>query len=153
MAISLHTAMQTRRDAALDYRLGEREEQMQLDFTGVIGAFPSENSVKVYFLTAFLADPGTARDSQLTAPMVRFGFHIENCPDGTIPYARVSQWIYDDDLNYKGAELVVGAHCPAYELSGATSSTPFDGTVHISFQGYGSRRDPETTGDEIGGAY
>lgn len=147
MTLDLHKMMRSRRNAAAVYQLAEREFQATVAFAGKLGTLPVEAKAKIHFSVTFLADTGLQRDSALDRPITRFGFEMTLVPPGAIPYAHVKSWKHDSDHNYTGAVVVIGMHCPAMYVPGATppDDLSFKGLLHIAFQGFGMVTDDENT--------
>lgn len=150
MTVGLQQRMRQNQDLKRLWGFSEREQQFQFPFNGTIGLVPVETTFKILFDHIFAGDPGYARDSQLGEPIARFGFRIDTAPAGTVPYAHVSSWIQDDDKNFIGANVLVGAHNPAVLDTQATYTQPFAGLIHCTFQGYGATID--NPGDILAGA-
>lgn len=142
VTVDSHRQIRARDKQATHYELAEREQQFQLDISGSVGSnIPAETSKKILFDQIFVWDAGVRRDSQLGEPLVRFGFTLTNAPKGTVPYAYVSSWIQDDDLNYVGANVTIAVHNPTDAIG------KYAGTLHCSFQGYGMPLDTQGSGD------
>lgn len=150
MTLDLHRKIERRKQIELHYGNHVREQQFQYPFNGYVGMLPSETTVVIKFDICFLWDPGVAVDSQLGEPTFRFGARLLSAPQGTIPYAHVPSWIQDDDLNYIGANVVIGVHNPAQTLNEQVESVPFNGVAHFTFQGYGFPIDPMGSGPDGG---
>jgi hypothetical protein len=149
MTLSLARDIDAHKHRADDYKLCEREHQFQIALSGTIGATPAETSVALPFYIYFVADPGYLRDSDLSAPQVRFGFEIPSGPSGLVPYAHVQQWSRNNDMDYTGAQVTVGVHCPAMLLPSAdtTVAAAFTLVLHAAFQGYGCPWDADGPND------
>lgn len=145
MTIGLHRAIDKKKHAADAYRLAEREHQFQYEISGKVGTYPIETIIPIPFDVIFLGDAGSHRDSQLGQPQVKTGFEILSGPAGLIPYAHVTSWKYDDDLNYAGANVTVGFHAPAIALdgAGAVSTRSYSAVFHVAFQSYGNPWDAD----------
>jgi hypothetical protein len=156
MTLDLQRQINSRSHAADYYGMAEREQQFQYAISGTVGFLPVETTIKILFDTVFLYEYGTRRDSQLLEPLVRFGFSQLSAPVGTVPYAHVQSWKQDDDFNYIGCTLVVGAHNPLVATVGTdpTTSLKFAATLHASFQGFGVpvETDDGSVGTSFGGA-
>lgn len=143
--LTLHRQMETRREAAKHYGMGEREQQFQHPFSGKLGTFPVSVTFKILFDILFLGDAGVRRDSQLDEPQSRFGFRLTSAAEGTMVSAHVASWIRDDGFNYVGANVTLTVHNPtiAFYGPGSVPSLEFQGVIHCSFQGYGVPLDPD----------
>jgi hypothetical protein len=146
MTIDLHRSIDRRKNLTNAYKMGEREYQTQIEFSGQVGTLPAEATTTITFsdTLVFMADVGIARDSQLSRPQFRPGWELLYGPAGLVPYAFVQSWAYDDDLNYTGAVINLGVHCPAMYVAGADApaNLAFKGLLHASFQGYAVPFDP-----------
>lgn len=149
ITIGAHRQIRSRDKQSMYYELAEREHQFQFAIAGNVGLVPVEANVDIKFDIKFLYEYGYLRDSQLLEPMTRFGFTSMVAPAGTIPYAHVTTWSQDMDLDYIGANVVVGVHNPAISAAGAATvtQTAFKFTLHCSFQGYGCPIDPDEPSD------
>lgn len=144
--IALHTQrrVQARAHQSDHYAMTERTQQFQFDISGTLGVVPVESNVEVLFDITFLYEYGMRRDSQLLEPQTHFGWTQINAPPGSVPFAHVTGWKQDADLNYVGASITAGVHNPSIGIIGTdpTSSLTFSGTLHVTFQGYGVPVDP-----------
>lgn len=144
MVVDSHRQIHSRAHQADYYGMAERLHQFQLPVSGSVGVQPIENSVEILFDIAFLYEYGNRRDSQLLEPQTHVGFSSVSASPGTHLYAHVQSWLQDQDLNYIGASMTVGAYNPSIALVGfePITSLVFSATLHASFQGYGSPIDP-----------
>jgi hypothetical protein len=144
--ISLGTSqrMAARGAEATYYKMAERTQQFQFDVGGTLGVLPVENSIAILFDIMFLYEYGTRRDSQLLEPQTHFGWTSVAAPPGSVPYAHVTGWNQDGDLNYIGCDVTAGVHNPMIGIAGTdpTTSLTFTATLHASFGGYGVPLDP-----------
>ena len=147
MTIDLHRSMERRRTAAHSYQLAEREFQAVYDFSGEVGTLPVEAEVEIPFTVIFMIDSGRLRDSNLDRPHAKLTVEVLYAPVGCVPYHYVKRWEQDPDLNYVGAIVMVGMHCPAMFIEGRAplGSRAFAGKLHAAFQGYGVLIDDENS--------
>lgn len=144
MTIGIARAVKKRSAEADLYGLAEREQQYQYELVGSVGVLPTEVALTLNFGIQFVADSGNQRDSSLDRPHLRTGFEEDFAPPGTIPYAKVTSWLQDVDLNFVGAKVLVGVHCPAAAFEGTeVNQSRFRMAVHLSFQGYGWVQDAD----------
>jgi hypothetical protein len=153
ITIDLHRKIDARRHRERRSGWWEREQQHQFPFAGQLGNLPCETTFKVLFDIMFAQDAGVARDSQLGEPHVRVSHRLLSGPTGTILYAHVPSWIYDDDFNFIGAYVTLGAFCPAIQYSQQVETVEFTGMFHLAFQGWGAPIDPEGDGPDGGFPY
>lgn len=143
IGIDLHRQIERKKHAGDFYALRELEFQAQYDFSGAIDTLPSETDITIPFTTTFVGDPGNQRDSTQDRPHARLTPELLIAPAGTVPYAYVLSWKYDDDFNYVGAIVRVGVHSPAMTAGQTPASTTVQGILHAAFQGYGALWDPD----------
>lgn len=131
----------------------EREEQFQIQVSGLATDYPAWATFDLEFDTIFALGNGR-RDSGLVRPHVLMGYelvdvlrsnpdtgHSDQVPEGVLLMAAVRKWHFTSSLTIDGATLSVCAHAPTDELS-------FRGFVHVTVQGFGSPSDaqPDTGG-------
>lgn len=152
LSLDLTKAIAQREGQVKQFRQGEYEVQYQFNFSGKVGTLPVETDFPLTFGVLFFADVGNARDSELDRPLARLAMELTNAPAGVLPYSYVAGWTRDNDFNYIGALIRIGAHLPAMAILGAAPpAVDFSGVVHIGIQGYGAPLDPDTIlGDGVG---
>ncbi len=137
-----------KRRALLGYdMLQEQEQQFQLPIAGTAAAAISFASVDLLFAVDFFDAP-EQRDSPLSVPQFTFGAFIaptvqpDNPTGAVLVTACVSEWTLDDRGAIVGATVTVGTCVP-----GAADEFPFEGYVHLTFQGYGAPSENEAVLD------
>jgi hypothetical protein len=147
MTLGLHKAISTRAHRADAYRLGEKEWQVQYEFSGNVGTATQETLITMNFEPVFSRDAGMVRTSTLDRPLAHLSVELLTAPALVMPYAYISGWLLDDDGDYNGAVATAGMHWPTPVAGVATA---FDAILHARFQGYGAIWDPD--GPYDGGA-
>ena len=111
--------------------LGELEQQFQLAIEGqageVIGWFEIPLTFNVEFYNAV-----DQRDSPYTIPHFTYGSVITSQTPALIT-ACVRRWDIDEQDTVSGATVAVGVCNPGTDIA-----TPFQGYIHLTFQGYGA---------------
>lgn len=144
MTLGLMGATRSKDRETVAYRLAEREQQFQYEFTGQVGLAPVEKKIDLNFSVLFVADSGNQRDSTLDRPQVRLGFEEEYAPPGTIAYGKIVDWIRDADFNFIGATVLFGVHCPLVQITGMNiNQARFKIAFHVAFQGFGALVDAD----------
>lgn len=125
--VSVRTTQHVR---ARDDRIGnlalkEVELQFQHEIKGNAGGTPTFAKVTINFPYALLYAPGQ-RDTTLKEPQFTYGARVK--PAVAIS-AAVEEWLRDEQS---------GAIVGAVVAVGASGSGEFKGSVHLTFQGYGT---------------
>ena len=135
MTVGFHRKVEARAHAADHYKLTEREQQFQIEVSGVAAAIAVEIPMTLTFSVYFVGDSGMQRASSQGPPQLRVGWEFTRRPAGLVPYTHVTEWVYDDGLNYAGCKMVAGAHYAG--VVDPTLDMSFKGVLHVSFQGRG----------------
>lgn len=116
-----------RRERTLD-DLDEIEQQIQVEVSGTAGDTLAWDELDITFDVEFI-DATDQRYSNLTVPQFSFG---AVCDVAVLFSAVVLGWATDDRGVIVGATVAVGAVDPG------GPGTEFIGTMHLTFQGFGS---------------
>jgi hypothetical protein len=110
--------------------LGEVDLQYQVDVNGEAGTLVDWSFVQLDFQFAFYYS-AYSRDSDLDRPQFTQGATIDSGTPVVIN-ACVVDWALDPEVQgVTGATMAIGAFSP-----GASEAVPFNGSVHLVFQGY-----------------
>lgn len=124
----------------------ERSQQIQLSISGQAGTVVAWSSpIPFAFDILMHCAPGN-RDSTLIKPHFTYGV-VLTTPTPVIVTALVQSWEQDGNLTISGGVLVYGAWAPD-----ATELVPYNGSLHLNFQGYGCAPDVDATSleDDLG---
>lgn len=120
--------------------LNESEQQFQVDVSGTANAQVSWIQTDLKFTDNFFQLEG-ARDNPNSEPQVWYCASL----DTKIPVmfsVCVMGWDIGDGGEYSGANVAIGVLAPD-----ADGDVPFRGRVHLTFQGYGSPIEDESSGN------
>jgi hypothetical protein len=130
-------------------RMAEREEQFQIQVSGIATDMPGYVSAELEFETGFVIASGD-RNSELQRPQVMMGYELTEVARinveagqvtqppalGVILCAVIRDWKFTESLVMTGASVAVTAIAPGDEVS-------FRGFVHVTFEGYGAPTEPK----------
>lgn len=125
----LYEGQTLKRYEGLDYKLTEVLQQYQIDVSGIAGTGVSTD-VTINFQEVLYYAPQerniVTEDPQITG-------HSAVLDSGDVHFdVYVVKWLFDENVNYTGAVVRIGAT----EVGWAPGSA-YSGTVHITFQGLG----------------
>jgi hypothetical protein len=127
LTVDRTTTLETKRKEAGFDSLNEIEQQIQIEISGTASSVPTQQEVDVAFDILFV-NATEQRYSNLTVPQVSWGLVLDT-PDLIIATVAVVSWNIEDTEAISGARVAVGAYWPGEAL--------FEGTIHMTFQGYG----------------
>jgi hypothetical protein len=120
--------------------LGEIEQQFQLPMEGSAGEVIGWFEIKLKFDVEFYNAPNR-RMSPYTLPHFTYGSVIESA-EPVLVVACVREWDINDVDTVSGAKVAIGTCNP-----GTSQATPFEGYMHLTFQGYGAPGENNTDVD------
>lgn len=131
MGFQLTEKILDKRHEADDIKLAETQQQYQLDLTGT-----AQSGDYVQYTINFgevIYYAPLQRVNKLEDPQVWWGavFDQGRC----MLTVHVKQWLLDDSANYTGAIVEVGFQQTSYDQQQSPDGTPFQATIHITFQG------------------
>lgn len=138
MGFQLGERVHEKRHIADQYKLTEIQQQFQLEISGVAAA-GAWTDFTLNFQEVFYYAP-TQRDNPNEDPQVWWGVVFDQ--GDAFCAVHVNQWVLDDNANYVGAIVRVGVMRGPYIGSGAIEGDPYQGTIHITFQGFGAPVEP-----------
>lgn len=128
------------REAQLAYtKLGEMEQQLQVEIAGEVNSTISTTQQNVLWPYPFVYAPGQ-RDSSLQNPQFTFGIEIVS-GFGVIILPTVTGWTRSPEGFFIGASVGIQAWLP-----NARKKHRFSAVLHATFTGYGAPQMDETDG-------
>lgn len=106
----------------------EREEQVQVNVSGLAEEFIEWSETEIDFRTIFV-DATAQRDSPFDRPHMSVGAELYT-PVPVALHAVVMSWKTNDRNETLGATVAIGA-------SSTDQATKFRGSLHLTFQGFG----------------
>lgn len=138
LALGSHQGRQERHEALLATRQGEYEQQVQVQVAGAATSVWGYLDIPVTWEHPFVYSP-LQRDIQFETPHV--ASHIEwtsTLTDLVVAHAHVVSWNTNDQGWCIGATVRVAVQAPNTE-----TQVNYQGTVHLTFQGYAFPTDEE----------
>lgn len=128
MAYALTEESRQRRHQGDPYRPAEVFQHYQVDVSGTTGTGVFTD-VTINFQEVLYYAP-LQRNVKTEDPQVTHGVVLDSGDAHVTAY--VVKWLLDDNANYMGAVVRIGA-----TQVGWAPASQFSGTLHITFQGYG----------------